>query len=103
MIHYDGKSTPDGATFGLSEFFGIWVRREGITEPCQVTELFEGKVSRFAWTKDGKEVLVHYLIRGFGHGWPTTRPLSNDDQRHGPTVFDATPVVLEWFRGVSLP
>jgi len=103
VIHYDGKTTPDGVTFSLPDFFDIWVHRNEIQTRCEQTELYAGKVTRYAWSAGGKEVLVHYLVRGFGHGWPTTRPLNNDEQRHGPTVFNATPVILEWFKQFSLP
>ncbi|EMD00150.1 hypothetical protein BAUCODRAFT_145459 [Baudoinia panamericana UAMH 10762] len=96
-------STPDGVTFSLPDFFEIWARRNNCDPRPNSTELYGGKVTRYAWLSSdqeatSREVLIHYRIGGFGHGWPTTRPLNNDDQRHGPTYFDATPVVMDWFR-----
>ena len=91
VIHYDGKTTPDGQTYSLLEFFDIWGKRNECDPEPQRTEHHEGSFIRYGWnTKDkSEEVLVHYRIRGFGHGWPTPRPLNNDDQRHGPTYLDS--------------
>ena len=52
------------------------------------TVLYNGDVEKSTSLHgDHKEVLVHYYIRGFGRGWPTTGPLNIGDHRHGPTVL----------------
>ena len=113
VIHYDGKSTPDGVSFSLPDFFEIWCRRNEI-DPASGSEeeLWDGEVTRYVWKAASRgreagddkleEMLVHYRIRGFGHGWPTKRHLNNDDQRKGPTKFEGTPIVLNFFRGFRL-
>ncbi|KAA9166138.1 ferulic acid esterase [Amycolatopsis acidicola] len=43
--------------------------------------------------------LVHYRVEGAGHVWPSTRP-NNDSAT--PTVIDATPVILDFFKAHRL-
>ena len=103
VIHYDGKTTPDGPTFSLPEWLDGWAKRDKC-DHVEKLPLYDGNVERSIWSRgDQKAVLVHYYIHGFGHGWPTTRPLDNDDQRHGPTYFNATPLILDLFEQNPLP
>ena len=101
IIHYDGKTTPDGHTYSLPEWLQDWAGRngcEGSEDQNSTSVLYDGGVERSAWTCHGrKDVVVHYYIHGFGHGWPTTTPLDNDFQRYGPTYFNATPIVMDFF------
>jgi hypothetical protein len=39
----------------------------------------------------------------FGDGWPSTVSLEDDYQRYGPTYFNATPAILDFFREHVLP
>jgi len=99
VIHYEGKTTPDGETYPLLEFFDIWAKQNRCHPTPKVRKLYEGKVIRYIWVNaEEEEVLVHYRICGFGHGWPTTRALDNEEQRHGPTCFNATPIVADFCR-----
>ena len=102
VIHYDGKTTPDGPSYPVNQWLEDWVKRNGCNPQSQRELLYDGKVERFTWYRNNQEIVVHYYIHGFGHGWPTTRPLNNDEERHGPTYFDATPIVLGFFRKFSL-
>ncbi len=98
VIHYDGNTTPDGPTFSLPKWLDDWAKRNKCDDVKRTME-YDGNVDRSAWSRDGQQdVLVHYYIHGFGHGWPSTRPLDNDDQRHGPTYFNATPIILDFFK-----
>ncbi|KAK5232433.1 hypothetical protein LTR47_006646 [Exophiala xenobiotica] len=95
--HYDGKDTPDGPSYNVRDYIEKWVRLNKCVEEPKVQKLFGGKVEKVSWSSDKvSDVVQHYKIAGFGHGWPTTYPLDNDEQRHGPTYFDATPIVLEF-------
>jgi len=100
--HYNGKTTPDGPSYPVWEWVTEWAERDTCkTDPAQ-TALYDGKVERYSFSTGSEgEVVVHYLIHGFGHGWPTKRKLNNDEQRHGPTYLDATPIVLEFFNRFS--
>lgn len=95
--HYDGKTTPDGPSYPVWEWVTEWAERNTSKTESKREVLYDGKVERYSFSKGADEVVVHYLVHGFGHGWPTKRPLNNDEQRHGPTVFDATPIVLDFF------
>ncbi|KAK4544177.1 hypothetical protein LTR36_004387 [Oleoguttula mirabilis] len=98
VIHYVGKTTPDGPSYPVWDWVTEWAKRNTGTAENTRTSLYDGKVEKYSFASDdGNEVLVHYYIHGFGHGWPTKRPLNNDEQRHGPTYFDATPIVLDFF------
>ena len=99
--HYDGKTTPDGEAYSIPEWLRSWAQRNKCPDAMtnSTTPLYGGNVTKFSWSCGGfPEVVVHYLIQGFGHGWPTTYPLNNDFQRLGPTYFNATPVVMDFFQ-----
>lgn len=110
--HYNGTGTPDGESWAIEEWLWQWAERNG----CSIEDflkqdseqmLFDGQVQRQSWScrkkrnggRDGKgEDLLHYWIRGFGHGWPSTAAFPGEDekQRFGPAPFDATKSILEW-------
>ncbi|KIX94430.1 uncharacterized protein Z520_09816 [Fonsecaea multimorphosa CBS 102226] len=109
VIHYEGKTTPDGPTYDVYEWLQGWAKRNGCVDlEGKRVFLHGGKVEKIVWSTPGKgdhseqhveNVVEHYKIAGFGHGWPSRYPLNNDSQeRHGPTYFDATPLVMEFFR-----
>lgn len=99
IIHYEGKTTPDGETYPLLEYFDIWAKQNQCKMTPKVRKLYEGKVTRYVWTdSEGEEVLVHYRVSEFGHGWPATRALGDDKQRLGPTCFNATPLIADFCR-----
>lgn len=105
VIHYDGKTTPDGPTYNIFSWIQGWAHRNGCPkgDNGKMISLYGGKVKKTVWTCGGAEdVVEHYKIAGFGHGWPTTFPLNNDEQRHGPTYFNATPIVLDFFQRFRL-
>ena len=103
--HYDGKTTPDGESYALREWAEEWAIRNGCQkgEQNKTVKLFNGKVEKSTWSCGPNEaVVVHYYIHGFGHGWPSTVPLENDYQRYGPTYFNATPIMIDFFKKHTL-
>ena len=101
--HYDGKGTPDGPSYNVRDYIEKWAKLNKCIEEPKVEKLPGGKVEKVSWSSDkASDVVQHYKIAGFGHGWPTTYPLDNDEQRHGPTYFDATPIVLEFLMRFTL-
>ncbi|KAI9816444.1 MAG: hypothetical protein M1827_001576 [Pycnora praestabilis] len=105
VIDYSGVDTPDGPSYALPDWLQGWATRNGCAEDVknETASLYEGHVQRYSWTCQAhKDIVVHYRIHGFGHGWPTTTPLDNDFQRYGPTYFNATPVIMYYFKQHSL-
>ena len=103
--HYDGKTTPDGESYSLPEWCGGWAIRNGCSKDNKnkTTKLYEGNVEKSTWSCGAvDDVVTHYYIHGFGHGWPSTVPLENDYQRYGPTCFNATSIIMEFFGKHSL-
>lgn len=97
--HYYGKDTPDGPSIPIPEWVRGWAMRNGCAADArnETTRLFNG-TERHDFTCGGVEdIVVHYSIPGFGHGWPSTVPLDNDFQRYGPTWFNATKIIMEFF------
>ena len=107
IIDYEGKRTPDGRTYSIAHWGSAWAERNGCPpDPfSENTLLYDGQVRKFAWRCGSwKETAVHYLIHGFGHGWPSTKKQQDDDfQRHGPAPFDATRIIMEFFDDHMLP
>lgn len=106
-IAYGGDNSPAPNTIPLTEWVGAWVGREGCSgSDPDVRMLDGGNVTRYAWSCDGwKEVFVHYKIDKFGHGWPATAWQGEpfESLRLGPTTWNATSVILEWFQRWTLP
>ncbi|KAL2352787.1 putative ferulic acid esterase [Cryomyces antarcticus] len=100
VIHYDGDSTPDGPTYNPLEYVQRFCSddAEGNAKKSYGEDVEEYYLS----CKGVQDAVQHYWIKDFGHGWPTTTKLSNDDQRYGPTYFNATPIVMRFFRRWSL-
>jgi poly(3-hydroxybutyrate) depolymerase len=103
VIHYEGVTTPDGPTYSIQEWLQAWAERNGCGEPAEKTELEGGSLLKTRWSRGEQELVVHYYIEGFGHGWPSKRAQDDDGQRFGPATFDATPMILEFFGGHRLP
>jgi len=100
VIYYDGKDTPDGPSYNVFEWLQGWAKRNKCANlEGDRTSLFDGKVESIVWTTDDQNLVEHYKIAGFGHGWPTTFPLNNDKkERLSPAPFNATPIVMEFLR-----
>lgn len=101
IIAYDGDNSPAPDTIPLPQWVASWVEKEGCgnREP-KVDILDGGNVTKSSWSCRGwREVFVHYRIDKFGHGWPSTvwqgEPF--ESLRLGPTTWNATSVILEWF------
>ncbi|TKA75674.1 hypothetical protein B0A49_06582 [Cryomyces minteri] len=100
VIHYDGDNTPDGPTYNPLEYVQRFCSddAEGTAKKSYGEDVEEYYLS----CEGVQDAVQHYWIKDFGHGWPTTTKLSNDDQRYGPTFFNATPIVMRFFRRWSL-
>lgn len=102
--HYDGKTTPDGESYSLPEWLEGWAVRNGCEGDTKTDEPeketvkdWNAELSTWRCGQTVDAVVVHYYIHGFGHGWPSTLPLENDYQRYGPTKFNATAVIMDFF------
>ncbi|KAM0800406.1 Alpha/Beta hydrolase protein [Usnea florida] len=109
VIHYDGKSTPDGETYSLQEWLGTWRKRNGCAGAQSELrrDIHDASVQKTEWRcgmgKEGaKEVVIHYYIRDFGHGWPSTKAQDDDRQRLGPVRWNATSDIAEYLTGKRL-
>lgn len=104
--HYDGKTTPDGEGYSLPEWLEGWAARNGCgkDDKGKTTKLYDGKVEKITWScGEVEDVVIHYYIHEFGHGWPSTSHMDDDkDIRYGPTYFNATPIVMDFFGKHSL-
>lgn len=109
VIHYDGKSTPDGETYAIEEWLGGWRERNGCAgaQTESRRDIHDGSVQKTEWwcgmgREGAKDVVVHYFIRGFGHGWPSTRGQDDDGQRYGPVVWNGTTDIVGFLAGKIL-
>ncbi|KAF2118842.1 hypothetical protein BDV96DRAFT_643012 [Lophiotrema nucula] len=78
-------------------------------EPSNVADEDESKgkgsvVKTYWYCGAEKEAVVGYQVTGLGHGWPSTVPLDSglEGFRLGPTTWNASSVLLEWFTRFSL-
>ncbi|KAF2264780.1 alpha/beta-hydrolase [Lojkania enalia] len=104
IIAYDGDNSPAPNTIPLPEWVGAWIAREGCSknnkENPDIEIIDGGNAMRYSWSCGGwKDIFVHYRINQFGHGWPSTAWQGEpfEELRLGPTTWNATSVVLNWF------
>lgn len=109
VIHYDGKSTPDGETYPLQEWLRDWRERNGCAKAQSELkrDIHDGGVQKTEWwcgmgKQGAKDVVVHYYIRGFGHGWPSTKEQDDDQQRYGPVGWNGTSDIVGFLAGRRL-
>jgi poly(3-hydroxybutyrate) depolymerase len=106
VIGYDGDNTPAPNTIPLPEWVKAWLAREGLSKKKPTVEIQDGgNVTRYSWHYGGsRDVFVHYRINNFGHGWPSTAWQGEpfEQYRLGPTSWNATSVILEWFKNWKL-
>ncbi|CAK4029359.1 alpha beta-hydrolase [Lecanosticta acicola] len=59
-----------------------------------------GAVVRYSWTcAQVEQVVENFVVKGLGHGWPSTTALPSalEVLRRGPTSWNASQVISEWF------
>ncbi|KAH6641994.1 Alpha/Beta hydrolase protein [Boeremia exigua] len=98
VVAYNGTNVPPPASIPVPEWVGSWAARNGCGAP-RVREAEAGTVQESTWTCGGVDAVVHRAIDGFGHGWPSVKNQGEpfETLRGGPTTWDATPLILEWF------
>ncbi|MGW1676786.1 alpha/beta hydrolase family esterase [Saccharopolyspora sp. NPDC002376] len=91
-IPYDGdrsKGLPP-----IPDWLASWADRNDCAAEPVVRDRGNGvQVSTWRGCDRGSAV-VHYRIEGLGHYWPSTHPNPDSD---GPTVLDATPIIMDFF------
>ncbi|KAF3042890.1 hypothetical protein E8E12_004418 [Didymella heteroderae] len=99
VVAYNGTNAPPPASIPVPEWVGSWAERNGCDAPI-VSEAEGGTVQERIWMCRGmQDTVVHRMIEGFGHGWPSKKNQGEpfETLRGGPTGWDATPLLLEWF------
>jgi poly(3-hydroxybutyrate) depolymerase len=101
-IRYEGgkDGSNRGVTVPIPTYLLHWSHRNGCTDPVvnKTVELKKNNgwnyANRTTWDCGGQEgIVTHYYEQYLGHKWPT---LANAN-------YSATEVILEFFRGFSLP
>jgi len=105
VIHYDGKSTPDGETYPIDDWVAGWRERNrcGCRIKGEGGSIHGGSVIKKSWHCGDEEVVSHYYIEGFGHGWPSTLRQDDDGQRHGPLGWNGTKDIVKFLKSEGLP
>jgi hypothetical protein len=108
MIHYNGRDNFDGATYPIDDWLRTWSDRNGCDfDKGNKEQLFDGRVSKYKWDcgESDKSVLQHYILHGIGHAWPSISLLRDDEivGSEDPMIFDATPIIKEFFDSHELP
>jgi poly(3-hydroxybutyrate) depolymerase len=108
MIHYNGRDNFDGATYPIDDWLKKWAERNDCDfNKGNKEQLFDGRVSKYNWDcgEPDASVLQHYILHGIGHAWPSISLLREDEilGAEDPMIFDATPVIKEFFDKFELP
>lgn len=103
VVAYNGSNGADPASLPVLGWVQGWAKRDVCAEP-RVNEVENATVREYRWDCGKKDVIVHRAIKKFGHGWPSIKNQGEpfETLRHGPTTWNATPLILEWFMKWSL-
>ncbi|KAF1933196.1 carbohydrate esterase family 1 protein [Didymella exigua CBS 183.55] len=100
VVAYNGTNTPPPASIRVPEWVAGWATRSACDPRPSSAVVESGTVTQYGWTCGGKQdTVVHRAISAFGHGWPSIKNQGEpfETLRGGPTSWDATPLILEWF------
>ncbi|CAN9262045.1 unnamed protein product [Alternaria alternata] len=100
VVAYDGNNNPPPASIPVLNWVEGWAKHDNCLSNPPAVNIASDKVTERRWQCNGvKDVVVHRTIQGFGHGWPSRKAQGEpfDTLRNGPTTWDATPFILEWF------
>ncbi|KZM20996.1 uncharacterized protein EKO05_0005223 [Ascochyta rabiei] len=101
IVAYNGANKPPPASIPIPTWVGGWAERNKCADAATVQTVEGGNVQESSWQCGGQQGLVlHRAIKGFGHGWPSKKKQGEpfDTLRNGPTTWDATPLMLNWFK-----
>lgn len=103
VIPYEGGMRHNQPLFPIPVWLQDWASRDGCEgSMANVTvPLYDGVVKRSSWKCSGKTAIVAgYYTHDLGHTWPSTAP--NLDNKTGHTVYNATPIIMEFFKSHPL-
>ncbi|RAR00449.1 carbohydrate esterase family 1 protein [Stemphylium lycopersici] len=98
VVPYDGVFTPP--YIPVLTWVEDWAKRDGCSSTPATASVEGGTVTERKWTCGGKpDLVVHRAIDKFGHGWPSKNNQGEpfETLRGGPTTWNATPLVFQWF------
>ena len=105
VVPYDGSSPTPPPFIPVLSWVESWAKRDNCASNPSTKQLENGSVAESRWRcNDVDDVVVHRAIQGFGHGWPSRKNQGEpfETLRNGPTSWDATPYMLDWFARWSL-
>ncbi|KAH8712134.1 Alpha/Beta hydrolase protein [Phaeosphaeriaceae sp. PMI808] len=130
VIAYDGNNSrfdidqngiPDPDTLPIPQWLADMATRNGCPAPANYTVgnhlatgdvvnasswLENGTIQMMAWTcNEQQDVVKGIYVKGLGHGWPSTVALGGiyEELRRGPTSWNASTLLTNWFSQWSLP
>ncbi len=100
VVAYNGSNDPPPASIPVLSWVENWVKRNNCSSTTPAEEVAGENNTGSRWQCNGiEDVIVHRAIPGFGHGWPSRKDQGEpfETLRNGPTTWDATPYIMDWF------
>ncbi|KAH8705840.1 hypothetical protein BGW36DRAFT_18591 [Talaromyces proteolyticus] len=86
----------------IPHFIRQWAKRDGLNSSSNITTSIASNTVQYSFGITGLVQLVYDSV--IGHDWPSTIPnADNQKAGHQPASFNATPIVLDFFRNHQLP
>ncbi|KFY06354.1 hypothetical protein V492_08068, partial [Pseudogymnoascus sp. VKM F-4246] len=87
----------------IPDWLNTWAVRNGCAADYKpvVSEFMDPKVHKSLYTCNGVDVVTGYYIDDMDHSWPS-KTHNTDQDSHGdaPAPIDASPLILDFFRGI---
>lgn len=100
VIAYDGNNSPAPNSIPIPDWIDSWLERNACSGVQPATEVVDANLTTYRWACGAQDdLMVHYKINNFGHGWPSTTNQGEpwETLRLAPTNFNATSVIVDWF------
>lgn len=104
VIDYNGGKRKQECLPSIPHFIQQWAIRDGLGSDNNTSPVADDTVL-YKFGRDANEGLVEHIYDSvIGHDWPSTAPNHDNSLKgHHPASFNATPIILEFFRKYSLP
>ncbi|KAJ4423612.1 hypothetical protein N0V82_001780 [Gnomoniopsis sp. IMI 355080] len=110
VIPYDGGADRGDCLPAIPHWVQSWAQSNGLDPDTNTTSKVKGATNNQATvfqfgTGDSLGMVTHIMVgKDIGHDWPSTE--DNEDntiQGHGPASFNASSLIIEFFRNHSMP
>lgn len=105
-ISIDGGLRKGGCLPDVRTYVANWAARDGLSSSPSLSKVINGSAELYRYGSGADAGLVTFVYDGdhVNHDWPATiANTDNEDHGSGPATFNASTMIMEFFKKYSLP